>query len=1166
MSEKWHRVAQVFEGALDLPAENRQAWVEQTCRSEPEVAEEVRELLAAHGREDGILDVSLGEVISSLGIRDSEVPRKEFGPYELLRELGRGGMGVVYEARDRRLDRRVALKVLPPHLWNSDEANQRLLGEARAASALDHPNICAIYDIGHTPEGGLFIAMSLCEGETLRELLLRRGALPESEALDIVSQVATALQAAHEAGIVHRDIKPSNIIVGPKRRVRLLDFGVAKLEGNPARTGPGIRVGTVAYMSPEQAMGEEVDHRTDLWSLGAVLYETLSGEQAFRGANAASALRAIVQTGFTPSEEARRRISPPLLRLISACLASDRTDRPAGAMEFLSLLKSSTPPAGAEFAMTLPGPRDTSVPPTPLTTFIGREEELQRLSAMLETSRLVTLTGPAGTGKTRLALELARMYGGVPRQGISFIDLSATDDTELLFAVLVRDLGFRPEPGESSKETLLRSLQGGGRFLILDNFEQLVAAAPDLVDLLESCAHLRLLVTSRISLQIPGERELPLTPLPLPQLQGEVDDPGEIDRIAGVQAVALFLDRARAVDPSFLLTRENADTVVEICRRLDGLPLALEIAAGWLRILTPQALLRQLGDRLDLVQSAARNIPGRRQTLRQAVGWSYERLSPLEQTLFRRLAAFSGSFPWETAHRVCLPDLVSSDFLNLMVRLVDHHLVSRDSTGGQALFSMLTTIRAFAREKLEEAGENEAVESEHSRFHLTLAERAAPHLVGAGQVAWLERLEADHDGLRLALTRFIEQGLEEEALRMGGALWRFWLSRGHLPEGLRRLRDLLDRFPAGGSRRTPVLLGLAALSNVSGDNTSAADLLEECLALHRQTGDERGLAAALNQLAWVDAEICRFNTSRRRSKEAFRLNRSLGEKRGMALALNNLGWVANYLGHCRIAAAYHEGSLALRREIGDERGIAFALSNLSWAETDRGRYERAREQLDEAQAILKRVDDKVLTSWALVMRGSLEIARGDFEDAERSLTKSLTLWSEVGNNSGKAWAISCLAYARHRQGHNLEARRLVAETTNDWRELKSHWGAAMTLCVQGRIALADNRPDEAAPLLRASLRSRRELRDRRGVAECLDLIAFMLESHGDHSVLGILDAARRQRNRLGLAVPRERQPELDLLRERALRIGGPPQPLSLKQAVELCLKPESPRGLESSDL
>ncbi|HLV01875.1 MAG TPA: protein kinase, partial [Acidobacteriota bacterium] len=497
-AERWPRIQEIFEAALAVPARSLKAWLEDTCGSDSELRGEVEAMLQAHQRQ-GVLDLPLDTLISDLFSPESQGP--DLGHLEnrfrIFRELGRGGMGVVYHAHDELLDRDIALKFLPAHLQTDADARKRLLAEARAVSALDHKSICTVHDVGETEDGSIYIVMAFYGGKTLSEILNLR-TLPIEECLRIALRLSEGLQCAHDAGVIHRDVKPSNIIVCDNGEVKLLDFGIAKLQSRNPQTEPGARVGTISYMSPEQARGEETDHRTDIWSLGVVLYEMLTGKHPFHRENPAAILNAILHESPPPASIYRDGVAPVLDHILSRTVEKSRQDRYPTMQEL-----------GSDLSKTLQSGSTTSIIqhrisarriPSPLTPFIGRERELRNLKELLSRARLVTLTGPAGTGKTRLSLKVAQGVERLFEGGAYFVPLAPIHDPDLVVTTIAQNLGIGDISGEAPLTRLKRSLAGSRKFIVLDNFEQVVAAAPIIADLLEHCPELKIMVTSRIAL------------------------------------------------------------------------------------------------------------------------------------------------------------------------------------------------------------------------------------------------------------------------------------------------------------------------------------------------------------------------------------------------------------------------------------------------------------------------------------------------------------------------------------------------------------------------------------------------------------------------------------------------------------------------------------------
>jgi predicted ATPase/DNA-binding CsgD family transcriptional regulator len=669
--------------------------------------------------------------------------------------------------------------------------------------------------------------------------------------------------------------------------------------------------------------------------------------------------------------------------------------------------------------------------PVPLTALIGREQEVRAIGELLSQPevRLLTITGTGGVGKTRLALEVARVVRADFADGTCFVPLAPVSDPARVLAAIAQALGLWEVAALPPEEQVHAALRERQLLLLLDNFEQVVQGAPQLASLLASCPRLRLLVTSRATLHLSGEHEFPVLPLAVPDLT-QLPSPETLTQEA---AVRLFLLRAQAIQPAFGVTPANARPIAEICVHLDGLPLAIELAAARAKLLPPQALLARLSHRLDVLTGGARDLPARQQTLRNTLQWSYDLLTAEEQRLFRWLSIFVGGCTLEAAEAVCQAGSdQASSVLEGVASLLDKSLVQQtEREGGEPRLVMLETLREFGLACLERQGELEAARQAHARYYLALVEQAEPHFFGPEQLLWLNRLERDLDNLRAILQAGIAGGAEERevALRLGAALQLSWIGRGHLQEG----RNVLERLLAGAgalaaSVRLKALSALGAILLLQSDTRGFEPVADEALALAREQGDhwQMTLALALHGAAMMQ-ERRDYAQAQACLEEALSEARVLGDRFILVWALLSLGRLAWFQQDAPRAIAWYEEALVQCRAMGEQLQMSIALVGLARAELSGGHAARARTLMEEGLTISRAFGNTPGTATFLNLLGQLAFQQGDLSQAEAFLTDSTRLATEVGDRRHVARSRLLLAGVAALRGDHAAARQGYAE-------------------------------------------------------------------------------------------------------------------------------------------
>lgn len=960
------------------------------------------------------------------------------GRYSILRELGRGGMGVVYLGQDPILHRAVAIKRLPASVASDPDRLERFRQEARLLASLNHPNIATIYSLEEEGDH-CFLTMEAIEGETLAARIAR-GPLDPPEVIRVGRQIARALEIAHRQGVVHRDLKPGNIMFSAEGDAKVLDFGLAVPASQAqsesiavdaaADSTPEIS-GTPGYMSPEQIAGGTSDPRMDVWSFGCVLHECLTGSRVVSGDTPAERLRT---TSSGPIElETLPDTTPPRLgAMLRKCLEVEPAARHASMTEprqlldqMLAEISFQSVQAQAEEA------RGQTVHnlPRQISSFIGRAREVDEVLRRLEEHRLVTLTGIGGVGKTRLALRAAELLLAGRYDGIWFVPLAPVADPDEIAHAVQEAIGIPESLDRTAFESITAYLGPRRALVVLDNCEHVIEGAARLVnDLLRELPGVRLLVTSRERLAVDGEVSYPVPLLDLPEVAtAEAVHGAHLQRIADSTAVQLLLQRAQQVGATIELDVENARALAQICQRLDGIPLAIELAASRLKTLGIDETLRRMDDRFRLLTGGSRGDMPHHRTLRALIDWSHEQLAPEEQALLRRLSIFAGHWTLEAAEAVASGGLVNDwEVLDLCARLTEKSLIEADtgSGAGTARFRMLETVKAYAAERLEEAGEAADTRLQHRDYFVALARRAEPELMGPNQMEWYGRIGVAHDDIRRAFEACRDVDADPTVgLRLAASLFRYWYTRGHWTEADNYCREFLQRtehlaptadtakvmnciaavalhhgrlaeaknqwektlevwlaldMPAGIGA---IQLNLGNVAYTAGDYVTAEAGYRACLESYRRIDNPDGVCRALVSLCNISFCLENNEAARNYGREAVERLSKMGHAELLAHALTSLGTAELRLGNLESARSHYEESLAMQKDLGDMRNTAIATINLAVVFHKQKKIPEAYHHFQESMHRFHALGDVSSVASALEGLAGVEIETGNIEHA-----------------------------------------------------------------------------------------------------------------------------------------------------------------------------------------
>ena len=1057
-SARLERLSELVAAALALAAGERAAFLSKACAGDEELRREVEASLA------GVDPASADTLASAVGreaaalLRDRRLEGsgaragtvRRIGPYRIDGELGRGGMGVVYQAFDERLHRVVALKALPEDLVGDPGQLARLEREARALAAVNHPHVATIHGL-EEDDSGSYLVLELVEGETL-QARLRGGALPVEEARELCAQVAEGLAAVHRKGLVHRDLKPSNVMITPEGRAKLLDFGLARRatpEAGEELTAREVVAGTSGWMAPEQLRGELLDARSDAWAWGCLLFECVAGVPAFPGATWAD--RDAATLTLEPDWSRLPRELPVELReLVRQCLARDREARPESLAAIRARLadrRDHSAERGARPRHVLPAERDE---------FVGRAEDLRELGERLARGeRLVEVLGIGGAGKTRLVLRLARERLADWPGGAWFCDLSEARSAEGIVEAVGRTLDVPLGAGDGVA-ALARAIAERGRCLIvLDNFEQVGRHAPETLGRwLDDCPQAQFLVTSRELLELPGESSFVLAPL-------EADD-----------AVELFLRRARAAKRGFEVSLQERGTVLRLVRLLDGLPLAVEIAAARVSLMSPAKILERAADRFRLLSGGA-GRHDRQATLRATLDWSWELLSEDERAALAQLSVFEGGFTLEAVEEVL--ELEALWPVDALQALVNKSLVRQVS---ENRFDLLVSVQEYAASRLEETGEVEAAQRRHGAWAAGFGTpEAVDRLSEHGGAERRRALVPELDNVVAACRRAVRRGDGPVAVDALNAAWALLQVRGPLSAGGELALEVLgleDLSPVERARAAAT--GARSLGVGSRRVGEARALYEEAAALYREAGEVGGEVATLVALGALEVGQGLHDEAEPRFERALALHRQRGDRRGEGELLERTAVLAAARGRREEARALNKQALAIHREVGNRRSEGIVLLNLADLYSGERDLDTALRLDEEALRTFREIGERRLEGVVLGNLGAIQVLRGRRAEGAGLFEQAIAVHREVGNPRSEGIVLSNLALALFDEGRRQEARAACEEALAIHREVGNRMFEGIVLASLGRLELAEGRAAESGEALEQALAVHRELR------------------------------------------------------------------------------------------
>jgi non-specific serine/threonine protein kinase len=912
--------------------------------------------------------------------------------YRFTRVLGRGGMATVFLAEDLKHGRPVAIKVLD-HEIASAVGPDRFLREIEIAARLTHPHILPLHDSGIAGDRFYYVTPYIA-GESLRERIARERQLPLEDAVRLTREIASALGHAHHQGFVHRDIKPENVLLSDGIAL-VADFGIARAtsgDGTSGRTSAGTAIGTPAYMAPEQLAGSpDIDGRADLYSLGCVLFEMLAGAPPFSGPVESLAYQHLSVTPRSVSE-----LRPGLPFGVSATilkvLAKTPADRHATAERFVESLAAALVDSSshADLAGTRRPPNNL---PAERTSFVGRDQELAECRRVFEETRLLTLTGIGGSGKTRLALKLAEGWLETYPDGVWFVDLAPLTDESRVAETVATALGVRDYAGDPV-ESLRHHVRGKRLVLVLDNCEHLLSACATLVDaLLDADAGFRVLATSREGLGVAGERLLAVRSLGVPPANAAHD----VRRVEASEAVLLFVERARLAQPGFGVTEQNAAAVAEVCRRLDGIPLAIELAASRVRILSIDQIRARLDDRFRLLTGSSRTAMPRQQTLHAMIQWSYDQLAADEQRLFRCLAVFAGGWTLDAAVHVAGEGWDEFQVMDVLARLVDKSLVvverERES---EPRYTMLETVRQFGQERLIESGEGEAARLRHLDEFRSLAERAhAERFVR--DAPWTAVLEAERGNLRAALAN-ARASDTERYLALAGALAWYWLGLSLLQEGREHLTTALATAAVDPPRaaRARALTGAGNILAWQGEGRTGLPWMQEAVRIRRTLGDSREIGLAIEAVGWAQFTDGDDVSARATFEECLSIQRDGGDPILVNRARVGLGQVLSALREIELVRPMAREIIAFSASIQDARSEHLGWHYLADAALIEGKCNESLGLYQKSLVLARQTGDRVETSFEVQGVAMSLAGLGQPAESLRLAGAARAEWGRVG--------------------------------------------------------------------------------------------------------------------------------------------------------------------------